>query len=178
MKVVVFCASRSKIDPELFQITQQLGEWIGKHQHTLVYGGCKIGLMGEIGSSTHKHGGQVWGIVPRLMEEKNIMADYLDVVIPCDNLSDRKDLMLHHADVIITLPGGIGTLDELFTVMAAASLHYHHTPIILYNVKDFWNPLLDILSYLHQAGMTNQAIPKYLTVVNNWSEMEQKLNGL
>jgi uncharacterized protein (TIGR00730 family) len=81
------------------------------------------------------------------------MSDYVDIEIPCDNLTDRKQLMMDQSDAFIALPGGIGTMDEVFTVAASATIGYHDKPLILYNMKGFWNPLIAMLDELQDKGL-------------------------
>ena len=145
MKIGVFCSANSNIDPDFFAATEELGAWMATHHHTLVFGGCNIGLMQCIGQSVRAHGGRVIGVVPSLVERGGKKFADLDVEIPCDNLSDRKDLMVAQSDVMIALPGGVGTLDEIFTVVAAHTIGYHHKRVVLYNLKGFWQKLIDLL---------------------------------
>jgi uncharacterized protein (TIGR00730 family) len=99
------------------------------------------------------------------------MSDRLTVHIPCDNLSDRKDLLLAHSDVVVALPGGIGTLDEVFTVAAAHTIGYHQKLIILYNIEGFWNTLIALLDDLQQRGMIRGHWKDYISVANSFEEL-------
>jgi uncharacterized protein (TIGR00730 family) len=92
-------------------------------------------------------------VVPRIVEKSGRLSDYVDIDIPCDDLTDRKQLMMDQGDVFIALPGGIGTIDELFTVAASATIGYHEKLVILYNMKGFWNPLIAMLDDLQVKGM-------------------------
>lgn len=153
MKLCVFCSANQNIDPDYFDSTRQLGEWAARQGHSIVFGGHDAGLMHAVSQAAKDAGGQIIGVVPRKIEEMGRLSPYLDVHIPTDNLTDRKDLMMMQGDAFIVLPGGIGTLDELFTVAAAATLQYHQKPIILYNMKGFWQSLIDLLDDLQQKGM-------------------------
>ena len=117
MKVCVFCSANHDLDRDFFAKTWELGEWLAKEGHTLVFGGTDLGLMECIAKSVHEAGGQIIGVVPSKVEENGHVSEYLDVHIPCDNLNDRKALMMAQSDVFIALPGGIGTLDEIFSVV-------------------------------------------------------------
>jgi uncharacterized protein (TIGR00730 family) len=105
------------------------------------------------------------------------MSDYVDVHIPCDNLDDRKSLMVAQSDINIALPGGIGTLDEVFTVCAAASIGYHHKRVILYNMKGFWNSLLAMLDDLEQRGVLRAGFRETLLVANTLEDIQSLLNS-
>lgn len=93
---------------------------MGQNGKTLIYGGANIGLMECVARAAKENGSMVMGVVPTKLEERGRVSDLLDVTFRTDNLSDRKDVMLHEADVVVALPGGVGTLDEIFHVMAAA----------------------------------------------------------
>ena len=153
MKICVFCSANQQIDPELFAMTEELGTWAAKSGHSIVYGGVNQGLMESLGKATKEAGGRTIGIIPMIVEKSGRMSDYVEIEIPCDNLTDRKQLMMDQSDVFIALPGGIGTLDELFTVAASATIGYHDKPLILYNMKGFWNPLIAFLDDLKAKGM-------------------------
>ena len=94
----------------------------------------------------------------------------IDIYIPCDSLSDRKDLLLAHSDVIIALPGGIGTLDEIFTVAAAHTIGYHNKKIILLNAKGFWDSLIAMLDDLQSKGVIRGLWRDYILVANSVDE--------
>ena len=153
MKLCIFCSANQNIDPEFFQKTEELGEWAAKNGHSIVFGGHDAGLMHTVSKTAKEAGGQVIGVVPRRIEEMGRLSPYLDVHIPTENLTDRKDLMMDWSDAFIVLPGGIGTLDELFTVAAAGTLRYHKKPLILYNMKGFWDSLIALLDDLQAKGM-------------------------
>ena len=116
MKIAVFCSANKNIDPDFFTITEEMGKWMAENGHDLVFGGCNSGLMDCIGKAVKAHGGRTIGVVPTLVERGGRTFPDLDIEIPCDNLSDRKDLMLAQSDLFVALPGGVGTLDEIFTI--------------------------------------------------------------
>jgi len=94
----------------------------------------------------------------------------------CDNLSDRKDLMLVHSDVVVALPGGIGTLDEIFTVAASRTIGYHQKDVILLNIKSFWQPLISLLDQLQSQGLVRGHWSEYIKVANTLDELTDLLN--
>ena len=168
MKIGIFCSANDKIDQKYFEQTRRLVEWLVSHGHSIVFGGCAMGLMGcvaETFSAKAPTGVELIGIVPRLIEENGHASSYLTRLIPCQNLSDRKDLLLEHSDLLIALPGGIGTLDEVFTVAAARTIGYHGKKVVLYQVDDFWTPLVDFLNSLQREGMIRGHWTDYIQVV-------------
>ena len=182
MKIGVFCSANSNISHSFFSATEEFGRWIGKSGHSLVWGGCSLGLMDTIGRSfiegrnilkkergfspsgsqigaaavsgaTQKEGLLI-GIVPEIIEEKGKVFSPLDVLVGCRNLSDRKDIIIEKSDILIALPGGIGTLDEIFTAASSSTIGYHKKKTILYNIDGFWTPLILLMDHLEKEGMT------------------------
>lgn len=172
MKIAVFCSANSNIDPDFITLTGELGRWMGENGHTLVYGGMDRGLMKVVGDAVHNTGGFLIGVVPQILAKSRRRADICDVEIPCDNLSDRKDLMLAHADVCVALPGGIGTLDEVFSVAASNNIGYHSKMVVLYNMKGFWDKLIAMLDDLQAKGFVRSRWTEYICVANTFDELK------
>ena len=183
MKICVFCSANEQIDPAFFTLTEELGKWAAENGHSIVYGGVNQGLMECVAKATKTSGGMTIGVVPMLVERQRVgapagmksgrLSDYVDVEIPCDNLSDRKQLMMDQSDVFIALPGGIGTLDEVFTVAASATIGYHQKPVILYNMKGFWNSLIQMLDDLQQKGMIRGSWRQYIKTADSLEEISR-----
>ena len=171
MKICVFCSANEQIYPEFFTMTEELGKWVAENGHTIVYGGVNQGLMECVAKSTKEAGGHTIGVVPMKVEETGRTSDYVDVEIPCDNLTDRKQLMMDQSDVFIALPGGLGTLDEVFTIAASATIGYHHKPVILYNMKGFWNQLIALLNDLQDKGMIRGEWQQYIKKADSLEEI-------
>jgi hypothetical protein len=175
MKLCIFCSANNNIDPEFFSMAEELGQWAAKNAHSIVFGGHDAGLMHAVSKAAKEAGGQVIGVVPRKIEEMGRLSPYLDVHIPTENLTDRKDLMMAHSDAFIVMPGGIGTLDELFTVAAAATLKYHEKPLILWNMKGFWNSLIACMDDLQKKGVIRGQWQDSLFVASDLSDVERML---
>ena len=171
MKICIFCSANQQIDPEFFAKTEELGKWAAKNGHSIVYGGVNQGLMECVGKATKENGGQTIGVVPLIVEKTGRTSDYVDVEIPCENLSDRKQLMMDQSDVFIALPGGLGTLDEIFTVVASATIGYHRKMVILYNMKGFWDSLIALLDDLQTKGMIRGDWKQYIKKANSIEEI-------
>ncbi|MBQ9678295.1 MAG: TIGR00730 family Rossman fold protein [Prevotella sp.] len=175
MRICVFCSANADIDSDFFRMTEELGRWIGENGHSLVYGGVNQGLMECVAKATHEAGGQVIGVIPTIIEQSGRISPYVDVEMFCDNLSDRKQLMQDQADVFIALPGGIGTLDEVFTIAASATIGYHSKKIILYNMKGFWNSLQTLLDDLQSKGFTRKDWHHQIQIANSLDDLRQLL---
>ena len=178
MKICVFCSANQQIDPPFFAMTEELGKWAAESGHTIVYGGVNQGLMECVAKATKEAGGHTIGIVPMIVERSGRLSDYVDVDIPCDNLSDRKQLMMDQSDVFIALPGGIGTIDEIFTVASSATIGYHQKTVILYNMKGFWNPLIALLDDLKAKGMIRGDWREYIKTADSIEEISRIIDNI
>ena len=176
MKICIFCSANQEIDPDFFELTEELGRWAAKNNHSIVYGGVNQGLMECVAKAAHEAGGQTIGVIPRIVEKSGRISDYVDVEILCDNLNDRKQLMEDKADVFIALPGGIGTLDEVFTIAASATIGYHDKKVILFNMKGFWDSLITLLDDLQNKGFTRKNWHTYIQVANSLEELQKLLS--
>ena len=158
MKICVFCSANQQIDPEFFAMTEELGKWVAKNGHSIVYGGVNQGLMECLGKATKEAGGRTIGIIPMIVEKSGRMSDYVDI---------------EKSDVFIALPGGIGTIDEVFTVAASATIGYHDKLVILYNMKDYWNPLIAMLDELQSKGMIRGNWRDYIKTADSIEEISR-----
>lgn len=174
-KIGLFCSASDEISPLFFEKAHELGVWLGKNKKTLVYGGANMGLMECVAKAAKEHGATVMGVVPTLIEERGAVSDWLDVTFRTDNLSDRKDVILRESDILIALPGGIGTLDEVFHVMASGSIGYHAKKVIFYNVDGFWNPVLDLFRHLKSTRFARRPLERYCSVAEDLNELIELL---
>lgn len=171
MKICIFCSANDQLPAEYFELTRELGHWAGREGHTIVFGGVNQGLMECVARAAHEAGGRTIGVVPWMIEQGGRLSDYVDVDIPCDNLSDRKQLMMDQSDVFIALPGGVGTLDEVFTVVASATIGYHQKRVILYSMTRFWDPLIALLDALQAQGLMRGHWHDHISVASNLEEV-------
>ena len=172
MKICVFCSANNQIDGAYFQLTEELGRWAAENGHVIVFGGVNQGLMECLAKAAKEAGGETVGVVPSIVEETGRTSQYNDRVVTCNNLSERKQLMLDESDVFIALPGGVGTLDEVFTVAASYTIGYHHKRVILYNMLGFWDATIAMLDDLQQRGMVRGRWRDYICVANSLQEIE------
>ena len=175
MKICIFCSANQQIDQDFFTMTEELGRWVADKGHTIVYGGVNCGLMECVAKATKDAGGHTIGVIPMIVEKNGRTSDYVDVEIPVDNLSDRKQLMMDQSDVFIALPGGLGTLDEIFTVVASATIGYHSKTVILYNMKGFWDSLIQMLDDLMQKGVIRGDWRQYIKTADSIEEISHLL---
>jgi uncharacterized protein (TIGR00730 family) len=146
--ICVYCGSKPGTDPLYAKAAITVGQWIATHGGQLVYGGGSGGLMGVVAEATLAAGGRVVGIIPKALVEKEWAHHGCTELHIVDNMHDRKRMMAERADAFLALPGGIGTLEELFEVWTWRQLGYHDKPIGLLNTAGYYNGLL---AFLHHA---------------------------
>lgn len=177
-RIGVFLSSRLDLDAAYIQATKDVGAWIGQRGLTLCYGGSRSGLMEVLATEVKASGGRCLGVVPQIIRERNLVSDHLDIEFPCVDLNDRKAILLREADVFLALPGGIGTLDEVFTLLGNLTIGIEHRKqMILYNVKGCWDALLALLSDNVQRGFAKHSVDELVTIVSSIEELEQAFNA-
>lgn len=176
MQIAVFCSSSNKLAPIYYQEAEALGSFIGKESHTLVYGASKQGLMESLAKGVKSENGYVIGILPSDM--RNQASKMPDELFFVENLAERKDMMMEYADVFVALPGGFGTLDELFEVIASAQVGAHNKKIVLVNVNNFFNPLIELFEAIFAQKFCDESNKNNYVVVNNVAECAKYLNDI
>ena len=149
---------------------------MGAHGKVLVYGGANSGIMERLAQGAKETGGHVVGVVPSILESRRRVSRWVDEVVPCNDLNERKALMVEQSDILVALPGGVGTLDEIFTVLAAHSIGYHHKKVIVYNEDGFWDTLLQMLDEMDSRQFMNTPLADSLVVVRSLSELAEQLD--
>ena len=145
--ICVYCGSKPGTDPLFAQAAVDVGQWIAAHGGQLVYGGGSGGLMGIVADATLAAGGRVVGIIPKALVEKEWAHHGCTELHVVENMHERKRMMAERADAFLALPGGIGTLEELFEVWTWRQLGYHDKPIGLLNTAGYYDGLLAFLQH-------------------------------
>ena len=141
MRIAVYCSAKDSISEEYLQIGDALGEWIGCKGHTLVFGGATGGLMSRVSNATKANGGHVVGVIPPRIIQMGRKAECCDELIEVSDMAERKRVMREQAECFVCLPGGYGTLDEMFDVIASGTVGEHKKPIYVVNYKGFYESL-------------------------------------
>jgi uncharacterized protein (TIGR00730 family) len=147
-RVLVFCGSSPGARPEYAESAAALGRLLAQRGLTLVYGGASVGLMGAVADGALAAGGEVVGVIPRQLVEHEIAHTGLTDLREVTTMHERKALMAELSDAVIALPGGTGTLDELFELFTWSQLGLHRMPIGLLDVAGYWQPLLAMLDHM------------------------------
>jgi uncharacterized protein (TIGR00730 family) len=166
-KVCVYCASSRQSDNAYFEAANRLGQMLARHSITIIYGGGALGSMGQLAAGALEEGGKVIGVLPRFMNDLEWGHQGLTELRLVDTLHQRKRLMLEESDAVVALPGGSGTLEELFEAITWKRLGLFVKPIILVNVKGFFNPCIELLETCIRERFMDDRHRAMWTVVDN-----------
>lgn len=152
----VYCGSSNGRQPAYAAAARTLAESMVQRNIQLVYGGASIGIMGIVADRMLQLGGKVIGVIPKALAHKEIAHHHLTQLHVTDSMHDRKVLMAELADGFIALPGGIGTLEELFEIWTWAQLGFHHKPCGLLNIAGYYDALIQFLDYVHKEQFVRE----------------------
>ena len=148
-KICVYCGSGAGADPAYEAAAKAFGRILAANRINLVFGGGSVGLMGALANAVLDHGGRVTGIIPQFLVNRELALGRGEMIVTRD-MHERKQRMFEHADAFVALPGGIGTLEELVEQMTWVQLGHHKKPILLANIKNFWDPLCALLDHMQE----------------------------
>jgi hypothetical protein len=175
-RIVVFCGSSLGFNPVYKEAAIELGTYFVQHKIGLVYGGGKIGMMGALSDTILDLNGEVIGVIPKLLEKEEVVHAGVEEMIICKKMSERKVIMSKLVDGYITLPGGFGTLDELFEALTLGQLHIEQKPIGLLNVNGFFDAILIQIDKMVAEGYIKSQNLNLLIVAATVDELMQKMN--
>lgn len=164
LTVCVYCGSRPGASPSFARAAAEVGTLIGQRGWRLVYGGGHVGLMGIAADATLQAGGEVVGVIPRALEQREVGHEGLTELHVVETMHQRKQLMAERSDVFLALPGGIGTMEELFEIWTWRQLGYHGKPLGLLNVAGFYDDLLRFLDRAAHEGFVSPETQELLLV--------------
>jgi len=147
-KICVYCGSGPGIDPAFVESARAFGTLLAKNAIGLVFGGGSVGMMGTIAKSVREHGGEVTGIIPEFLVAREHAMRGADNLIVTRDMHERKRKMFEMADAFVAMPGGVGTLEEVVEQMTWVQLGRHRKPILLANVKRFWDPICALIDHM------------------------------
>jgi len=175
--LAIFCGSSQGNNPRFTLIAQELGKYLALNQIKMIYGGAHVGLMGKVADSCLHNNGHVVGVIPRFLSQKEIVHEGLTEIIETKSMHERKALMEELADGFIAIPGGFGTLDELFEILTWAQLGLHTKPIGILNVDNFYTPLLNMLETMETNQLLKPIHKNMLLVSETKEELLKKMQA-
>jgi uncharacterized protein (TIGR00730 family) len=165
--VCVYCGSAGAVDQRSRSAAEELGRNLAVAGIALVFGGGRIGLMGIAADAALANGGQVIGVIPAALRDRELAHQGVSELVVVETMHDRKRVMAERADAFAVLPGGIGTLDEFFEILTWRQLGLHDKPIFLVDVAGYWQPLRALLTHIVEQRFAMSMIPRLLEIVPN-----------
>lgn len=176
-RIAVFCGSSNGASQVYRDGAVLLGEELAKRGITLVYGGASVGLMGAVADAVLTNGGQVIGVIPRMLEEREIAHANLTELIIVHSMHERKAKMAELADGFIALPGGTGTLEEFIEVFTWAQLGVHQKPCGLLNINQYYDPLVSLINHMADQQFLHEQYRSMAIVASSPRELIDRFNS-
>lgn len=169
--ICVFASSSDAVDGLFVEAAKELGAAIARQGCTLIYGGAHVGLMKFLALAVQENGGKVVGVLPKQIHEKGIGHQGADELIITKDLRERKTIMESRADCFVALPGGFGTLEEMFEFLTLKQLKFHNKPLIFINTKGFYDPLLQLFETLYAEKFAKEEYRELYYIASNVGEV-------
>lgn len=177
MNITVYCGASVGNHQVYQEKAQELAKWMAQNNHTLIYGGGNVGLMGVMADTILNDGGQAIGVMPSFLKEREIAHNRLTDLFLVENMTERKLKMIRLADAFIALPGGPGTLEKISEVISWARIGQNNKPCILYNIAGYYNHLSYLFDHMVSEGFLNQADRDQIMIDNSLSQMENFISN-
>ena len=166
-RVCVYCGSSPGNDPDFMRAATRFGEILADNGVGLVYGGGARGLMGAVAAAVQARGGDIIGIIPEFLTEREHMFTGAHELVITRDMHERKRIMFERSDAFVALPGGIGTLEEMVEQLTWAQLGRHRKPVLLANLKGFWDSLIDVFTQMGRLGFVHSAATLNYVITDN-----------
>lgn len=176
-KICVYCSASHDLASVYIEAAVSLGRTLAGRGDTLVYGGGSFGLMGEVSRAAYEGGGRVIGVIPKMLLSVEFASKHADELIVTEDMRERKANMETRADAFIALPGGIGTLEEVFEIMTLRSLNQTAKPLVLINVEGFYEPLVGMLRQIYSRGFMRRDLPEIFYLARDVEDALNHIDG-
>jgi uncharacterized protein (TIGR00730 family) len=173
--VAVYCASANGVDPAYRRAAEQLGRELAQRNIGIIYGGANVGLMQAVAESSLALGGRVVGVIPEVLVDLEVAHAGITELHITSTMHTRKEMMADLADAFLVLPGGYGTLEELFEVLTWHALKIHQKPVVLININGFYDKLLEFLDHCVAHGVLKERNRNIPIVVRSVEEVFTQL---
>lgn len=177
MNILVYCGANPGKDPLYAQAARDLGQWLARSGHRLVYGGGRTGLMGILADEVLDQGAEVYGVMPAFLKDKEIAHSGLSHLEIVETMAERKARMLALSDACLALPGGPGTLEEISEAISLARLGQSDRPCAFLNVADYYRPMQELFANMCQAGFLAQEDYERIFFIDDLADLDQILSN-
>jgi len=176
--VCVYCGSRAGGRPGYTRAAEEVGTTLARHGWRLVYGAGDVGLMGTVARAAQTAGGETFGVIPAHLVAREVGKTDLTQYVVTETMHERKKVMFMNADVIVVLPGGAGSLDELFEAITWRQLGLHEKPIFLLNTEGYWDPLMHLVAHVIDQGFADASLADFVSVKATPAELSEALRAV
>lgn len=173
--IAVFCGSKTGVNPLFIEHAKQLGIILAKNKITLIYGGGNVGIMGVLADTVMQNGGTVVGIIPKVLLDWERQHNAITELIITDDMHERKKMMYQKCDAAVILPGGFGTLDELFEMLTWNQLSIHNKDIFILNSDGFYTHLINHIKQMSSERFLYEAAEKRVAVIDEPAALQEFL---
>lgn len=173
--VCVFCGSRDGKRASYQAVAAETGKMLADQGWQLVYGAGDVGLMGACARAAQSEGANTFGVIPIHLLKQEVGKEDLTSFVVTETMHERKKVMFMNSDAIVVLPGGAGSLDELFEVLTWRQLGLHNKPIFLLNTDEYWSPLMHLINHVIEEGFADISLRDFLSVVDTVDELKDGL---
>lgn len=174
-RVAVYCGSSGGVGSQYLEIARETGTYLAQHGIDVVYGGGRVGMMGAVANAALDAGGKVYGVIPEKLKTREIAHDGLTELFVVDGMHPRKTKMASMADAFIALPGGWGTLEEVFEVVTWTQLNYHKKPVGILNARGYYNHLIAFLDHATTEGFIR---PMHRPLLSSSASLDELLDRM
>jgi len=171
LSVCVYCGSRDGARPAYAEAAEALGAEIARHGWRLVYGAGDVGMMGRVARSAQAAGGETFGVIPEHLRAAEKGKTDLTNFIVTETMHERKKVMIMNAQAVVVLPGGAGSLDELFEALTWRQIRLHSKPVFILNTEGYWDKLIELIHHLVSEGFAGDDLLGYFTVAETVPEL-------
>ena len=169
--VCVFCGASNAVAPTFLDVGKKFGKLLVDNSIQLVYGGGDCGIMGAVANSVLSEKGYVTGVFPRSLKDLESEHASLSEIIMVESMHERKRIMFERSDAIVVLPGGFGTMDEMFEIITWKQLRFHTKKILILNHEGYWNPLITLMDSIIDNGFAREEVRSFYEVLDTPEEV-------
>lgn len=174
-RIAVYCGSSGGVGNQYLEAARETGRYLAEHHIDVVYGGGRVGMMGAVANAALSAGGRVYGVIPEKLKTREIAHDGLTELHVVDGMHPRKTMMANMADAFIALPGGWGTLEEIFEAVTWTQLNYHKKPVGLLNIRGYYDHLVKFLDHAAAEGFIR---PMHRPLLSSSDSLETLLDRM
>ena len=167
----VYCGSSNHVSDKFKDAATRLGQIFVQNDIELVYGGSRVGLMGKVADAVMDHGGRVFGVLPEHLQTYEKGHEGITQLTITKDMHERKKLMFEMAEAFVVMPGGFGTMDEMFEIITWRQLRLHNFPVVIVNMDGYWDPLIKLMDHMIANKFASDATRSLYTVVNSVEEV-------